>query len=278
MNIYRAVAGILVAVILGFNLAAVRAEEAVPKFRVIAFYTGKNDLAHISFVHEANRWLPVAAQKNGFSYEATNDWGNLNAEFLSHYQVVVFLDTRPDEPAQRAAFRKYMENGGAWMGFHFSAFALTPSDYPQNWDWYHNDFLGSGQYVSNTWRPTAATLRVEDPADPLTRNLPRTFVSAPNEWYRWSNDLRTNANIKILLSIDPVSFPLGTGPKPYEIWHEGYYPVVWRNVNYRMIYLNMGHNDMAYEDKSNRELSFTFANDTEAKFIVDALLWLGKAR
>ena len=28
------------------------------KFRVIAFYTAKNDKAHISFVHEANRWFP----------------------------------------------------------------------------------------------------------------------------------------------------------------------------------------------------------------------------
>jgi len=26
-----------------------------------------------------------------------------------------------------------------------------------------------------------------------------------------------------------ASFPLGTGPKPYEIWHSGYYPVVWTN-------------------------------------------------
>ena len=45
-----------------------------------------------------------------------------------------FLDTRPENPVQKMAFQKYMENGGAWMGFHFSAFALTPSEYPMNWD------------------------------------------------------------------------------------------------------------------------------------------------
>jgi uncharacterized protein len=27
-------------------------------FKAIAFYTAKNDQAHISFVHEANRWFP----------------------------------------------------------------------------------------------------------------------------------------------------------------------------------------------------------------------------
>jgi uncharacterized protein len=270
---------ILLAGVLPFvSLANVPAGEANPKFKVIAFFTGKQDLAHISFVHEANHWLPVAAQQNGFSYDFTNDWSNLNTNFLSQYQVVVFLDTRPDNPAQRAAFQQYMEHGGAWMGFHFAAFALTPSDYPQNWDWYHNAFLGSGEYVSNTWRPTAATLRVQDPTHPVLRHLPRTFLSAPNEWYRWSHDLRTNASIEILLSIDPVSFPLGTGPKPSEIWHSGYYPVVWTNTKYRMIYLNMGHNDMDYEHHTNQELSFTFANPIEAQLIVNGLLWLGQTK
>ena len=57
-----------------------------------------------------------------------------------------------------------MKNGSTRMGFHFSAFALTASKYPQNWDWYHNEFLGSGMYVGNTWRPTSAILRVEEPA------------------------------------------------------------------------------------------------------------------
>ena len=131
-----------------------------PEFKAVAFYTGINDAAHVSFVHEANRWFALMAIKYNFSYDSTNNWDNMNAEFLSHYQVVIFLDTRPDSVYQRAAFKKYMETGGAWMGFHFCAFALTPSAYPQNWDWYHNIFLGSGQYVGNTWAPTTAVLRV----------------------------------------------------------------------------------------------------------------------
>ena len=108
-----------------------RAQEAAVRFKVIAFYTGRDDLAHISFVKEANRWFPQAAVKYHFSYEATTNWADLNAEKLAHYQVVLFLDTRPEAPAQRAAFEHYMEHGGAWMGFHFCAFALTPSGYPQ---------------------------------------------------------------------------------------------------------------------------------------------------
>lgn len=249
-----------------------------PAFTVIGFYTAKNDRAHISFVHEANRWFAEKAAEYHFSYDSTNNWDNLNREFLSHYDVVLFLDTRPDSLPQREAFRDYMEKGGAWMGFHFSAFALTPSAYPQNWDWYHNEFLGSGQYVSNTWRPTSAILRVEDPLHPATQQLPATFTSAPNEWYRWSNDLRGNPDIDILLSVDSSSFPLGTGPKPYEIWHSGYYPVAWTNKKYRMIYMNMGHNDIDYENHTNKELSFTFQNEIQDRLILNSLLWLGGSR
>ncbi|MEP6747731.1 MAG: ThuA domain-containing protein, partial [Bacteroidota bacterium] len=173
------------------------------------------------------------------------------------------------------AFQQYMEHGGAWMGFHFAGFALTPSAYPQNWNWYHNDFIGAGQYKGNTWRPTSAILSVEDSSTPATKRLPHTFKSSPNEWYSWEKDLRKNDSIKILLAIDSSSFPLGTGPKLYEIWHSGYYPVVWTNKYYKMIYFNMGHNDIDYEHKTNKELSFQFANEVQNRLVIDGLLWLG---
>jgi uncharacterized protein len=260
-----------------FTLGAV-AQTKGPRYRVIAFYTGRSDKAHVSFVGEANRWFPKMATERGFSFDSTTNWGNLNLEFLAHYDVVLFLDTRPDAPAQREAFQKYMENGGGWMGFHFAGFALTPSQFPQNWDWYHNEFMGAGSYVGNTWKPTSAILRVEDGQHPATRGLPATFKASPNEWYKWSSDLRTNRNIKILASIDPASFPLGTGPKPHEIWHSGYYPVVWSNERYRMIYLNMGHNDIDYEHKTNKDLSFTFDNEVQNTLVLNALEWLGAGR
>lgn len=194
--------------------------------------------------------------------------------------MVLFLDTRPEKEEQRAAFETYMKNGGAWMGFHFAAFALTSSAFPQNWDWYHNEFLGSGQYSGNTWRPTSAILHV-DQKHPATKNLTQTFKSQPNEWYKWEKDLRKNPDIEVLLSVDSTSFPLGTGPKAHEIWHKGDYPVVWSNKKYKMIYVNMGHNDMDYERRHSEDikaLSQTFDNEMQHKMILDALLWLGNSK
>lgn len=255
-----------------------KAQEGKPLFRVLGFYTAREDPAHISFVHEANAWFAKMGAQYRFQYDSTHDWSGLNSDVLASYQVVVFLDTRPDSLPQRQAFEQYMKAGGAWMGFHFSAFALTPSAYPQNWPWYHEVFLGAGEYQSNTWRPTSARLRVERKRHPATKGLPTLFSSSPNEWYRWKNDLRKNKDIEVLLSIDSSSFPLGTGPKRSEIWHSGDYPVVWTNKHFRMVYFNMGHNDMDYENKTNRALSQTFQNQWQDKLVLNALLWLGKVR
>ncbi|MGZ3752950.1 MAG: ThuA domain-containing protein, partial [Mucilaginibacter sp.] len=164
------------------------------------------------------------------------------------------------------------------LGFHFSAFALTPSDFNADWDWYHNVFLGSGQYASNTWRPTSAFLRVENHKHPVTKGLPGVIKASPNEWYRWEKDLTKNPDIKILLSIDSSSYPLGTGPKLNEIWHSGYYPVVWTNKNYKMVYFNMGHNDIDYENHTNKDLSHTFYNPEQDKLILNALIWVGTGK
>jgi hypothetical protein len=247
-------------------------------FHVIAFYTARNDQAHISFVHEANKWFPEMAKKYNFTYDSTKDWTNINAKFLAKYQAVIFLDTRIEDPVQRNAFEQYMKNGGGWIGFHFAGFALTPSDFNADWDWYHNEFLGSGQFVSNTWRPVAAFLRVEDHHHPATKGLPDIIKASPSEWYRWEKDLRQDPDIKILLSIDSTSFPLGTGPKPQEIWHSGYYPIVWTNKNYKMVYFNFGHNDIDYEHHTNKDLSHTFPNRQQEKLILNSLIWVATGK
>jgi uncharacterized protein len=173
--------GILLILLFSCFCLVAKAQSTPYTFSVISFASAKNDPAHISFVHEANRWFSKMSLRHHFRYDSTQNWANLNAAFLSRYQVVIFLDTRPDSPDQRMAFQHYMENGGAWMGFHFSAFALTPSAFPQDWDWYHDHFLGSGEYGSNTWRPTSAVLKVEGKKHPATKHLRARLRSSPNE-------------------------------------------------------------------------------------------------
>jgi hypothetical protein len=234
-------------------------------FKVLAFYNGTYDAAHIAFVHEALPWFEQKADEYGFSFTSTNDWSQLSTDNLSQYQVVMFLDDHAPD-AQHAAFEDYMRHGGAWFGFHVAAFNTDPS----SWSWYHNDFLGTGAFKSNTWGPTAAMLDVES-THPATLHLPSSYMSAVSEWYSWNNDLRTNPDIEILASIDPASFPLGTDPN--QSWYDGYYPIMWTNRKYRMLYANFGHNAMDYG--ANVQTSSTFDSEMQNRFIIDGLLWLG---
>ncbi|SNX55858.1 ricin-type beta-trefoil lectin protein [Streptomyces sp. TLI_55] len=244
-----------------------RASTSATPFKVLALYSGTYDAAHIDFGKEANAWFPQQAAANGFTYTASTNWDLLANGGVNTYQVVLFLDDLPQTSAQRTGFEAYMRGGGGFMGFHVSAFTTDAA----SWSWYHNTFLGSGDFASNTWGPTAVTLKVEDRTHPATANLPATFTSSVSEWYSWSRDLRQNPDIKILASIDPSSFPVGTDPN--QSWYSGYYPILWTNTKYRMLYANFGHNAMNYT--TNTRLSSTFASATQNRFLLDGLKWLG---
>jgi hypothetical protein len=258
----------VVAVTAGLAVNASRTAQAAPTFRVLAFYNGTWDAAHIDFVKDARAWFPKAAAQYGFSWESTTNWSLLNTANLAQYQVIMFLDDAPPA-AQRAAFQQYMQNGGAWLGFHVTAFNTDPS----SWSWYYNTFLGTGAFRSNTWGPTRVTLRTDNRTHPATKALPATFASSISEWYSWNNDLRQNPDIDILASIDPSSFPVGTDPN--QSWYGGYYPIVWSNKRYKMLYANFGHNAMDYS--TNTGLSSTFDSESQNRLLIDGLHWLAGA-
>lgn len=161
---------LLLATVLGFAVAppAAHASTAATPFKVLGLYSGTYDAAHIDFEKEANVWFPQQAAANGFTYTSSTNWDLLANGGVNAYQVVLFLDDLPQTSAQRSGFETYMRNGGGFMGFHVSAFTTDAA----SWSWYHNTFLGSGNFVSNTWGPTAVTLKVEDHSIPPTAGLP----------------------------------------------------------------------------------------------------------
>ncbi|MET0492956.1 MAG: ThuA domain-containing protein [Actinoplanes sp.] len=263
----RVLVAALALITVGTAVPPAEAAAAVP-FKVLAFYNGTWDAAHIDFDKEARDWFPQAGAQHGFTWEATTDWSRLNTGSLAAYKVIMFLDDAPPS-GQRAAFQQYMQNGGAWMGFHVSAFTTDAN----SWSWYYNTFLGSGNFATNTWGPTAETLKIENRNHPSTAGLPATIPSAVSEWYSWSRDLRQNPDIDILASVDASSFPVGTDPN--QQWRSGFYPLMWTNRNYKMIYTNFGHNAMNYE--TNTRTSSTFASAQQNQWLINSILWLGGA-
>jgi hypothetical protein len=266
-KLVRRILAVALGLVTAASLGTTPALGAAAPVKVLAFYdVDSGDAAHNDYVKEARDWFPRTGAQNGFTWEGTTDWNRLAGD-LSQYKVVMFLDDAPHSADQRAGFQRYMDNGGGWLGFHVSAFTTNPNE----WSWYYNTFLGSGNFQTNTWGPTAETLKVEDRTHPSTAGLPATIQSSVSEWYSWSRDLRQNPAIDILTSIDTSSFPVGTDPN--QQWRSGFYPIMWTNRNYKMLYANFGHNGMNYG--TNTRTSSTFDSPQQNQWLIQGIRWLG---
>src|SRR5688572_30623846 len=146
--------------------AFARPDAAEATFKVLAFSSGSYDAAHIDFQKEARERFPQFGAQHGFTYEQTSNWDRLNNLTAAQAQVVMFLDDSPHSLAQRTGFQRYMENGGAFLGFHVAAY----NDASGNWPWFNQTFLATGRFATNTWGPTAVTLKAENRAHPSLVN------------------------------------------------------------------------------------------------------------
>jgi type 1 glutamine amidotransferase len=112
---------------------------------------------------------------NGFSVDATEDADRFLAKDLDKYEVIVFLSTTGNffEPKHEAAFTKYIQGGGGYVGIHAAA------DAEYDWEWYGN--LVGGYFLSHPAQQEA-TVYITDKKHPSTGHLPTEWVRF-DEWY-----------------------------------------------------------------------------------------------
>jgi type 1 glutamine amidotransferase len=242
---------------LGIAFSSAPALGQGPSFRVLAFYSTKEEPDHVAFAQQALQFFAGAARKDNFDFEATTRWNDLTTASLKQYRAILWLNDFPHTEEQRAAFRQYMDHGGGWLGFHVAAY----NDKDSRWPWFVS-FLGGAVFYGNNWPPLPARLIVDDRAHPATRRLPANFTSPANEWYIWKPSPRLSKDVKVLVTLDPANFPLGLK----DTLTGGDLPVVWTNTKYRMIYMNMGHGDKIFTDADQNSM------------FEDAVLWLGQKR
>jgi YVTN family beta-propeller protein len=235
-------------------LCAPAAVGQAPRFRVLVFYSTGVEYDHVQFAQDALKFLAEIAAKDDFQVDATTNWENLNESYLKKYQLVVWLNGSPTKPEQRVAFEKYMEQGGAWMGFHGAGY----NDKDTHWPWYV-DFLGGAVFYINSWPPLPAKLTIDERLHPVTAGLPESYEAPLNEWYVWKPSPRLNKDVRVLLTLDPSNYPLGLK----DVLETGDCPVVWTNTKYKMLYMNMGHGGKILSSPTQNEL------------IENAVLWLG---
>jgi uncharacterized protein len=241
---------IIIAVLLGSGTSA---SAQFPRFKVLAFYSTEVESDHVAFAFEAIKFFKDLTSGDGLVFDTTSNMADLNDSKLKNYSLVMMINDFPHNQAQRDAFKKYMENGGGWFGFHVAAY----NDRSTNWPWLL-DFLGGGVFYRNSWPPVPAKLVIDDSGHPVTKGLPATFISPMNEWYQWKPSPRERKNIKVLVTLSPDNYPLGLK----DIVPDGDFPVVWTNTDYRMIYMNMGHGLGIFSDA------------TQNKLIIDGFRWV----
>ncbi len=224
-----------------------------PRFKVLAFYNKHVESAHVEFANDAIKFFKDLTVGRGFVFDTTSNMGDLNDEKIKDYQLLMMINDFPHSASQREAFEKYMKNGGGWFGFHVAAY----NDRTTKWPWFV-DFLGGAVFNRNNWPPMPAKLVIDDTSHAVTKGLPPTFIAPVNEWYQWKPSPRERKNIKVLATLSYDNYPFGLK----DIIPGGDTPVVWTNLDYRMIYLNMGHGPHIFTDA------------TQNRLIISALRWV----
>lgn len=225
-----------------------------PRFRVLIHHNRNVETAHQQFAEDGIRFFSEMTIGDGLVVDVTDRIEDFNDEKLRTYHIVISLNDNPGHtPEQRAAFERYMEGGGAWLGFHSAGY----NDSRTQWQWFV-DFLGGAVFHRNNWPPQSAKLIIDDTSHPVTKGMPASYISPQNEWYQFQPSPRLRENVKVLVSLSEENYPIGFK----DTVTDGDFPVVWSNTDYNMVYMNMGHGTRIFVDP------------TQNYLIYNALRWL----
>jgi cytochrome c len=191
---------------------------------------------------------------NDFEVTATEDAAAFTDANLPQYDAVVFLSTTGDvlNEAQQAAFERYVQSGGGYVGIHAAA------DTEYDWKWY-GDMLGA-YFLSHPAGTPVASVDVTDADEPSTEGLP-TRWTREDEWYNFKHPQFEGtgnvdrsprlSGVHVLATVDESTYGEddgsdGTGDPEVNDDH----PIAWCADfdGGRMWYTGMGHTDASFSD------------------------------
>lgn len=169
---------------------------------------------------------------NHFGVDASEDASLFSDGTLANYKAVVFLNTTGDvlNGDQMAAFQRYIEAGGGFVGIH------SASDTEHHWPWY-GDLVGA--YFSSHPVIQPATVEVEDSVNPSTIFLPREWQRT-DEWYNFDRNPR--GTVHVLATVVESTYSGGTMGSDH--------PIAWCHVfdGGRSWYTAGGHTIESYSE------------------------------
>ncbi|WPP50703.1 ThuA domain-containing protein [Catalinimonas niigatensis] len=170
----------------------------------------------------------------GFQVDTTKDASYFTDEKLRNYRAVIFCNTTGDvlNPEQQAAFERYIQAGGGYVGIHSAA------DTEYEWPWYAK-LMGAhfASHPSNS-NVRTATIEITDKSHPATTALPDRWERT-DEWYNYRSFYH---GIKVLANLDENTYAGGT--------HGADHPIAWYHAfdGGRAFYTGGGHTDESYSE------------------------------
>jgi type 1 glutamine amidotransferase len=189
--------------------------------------------------------IPVATaailklgNENRFDVDFSGDPADFNDANLKKYAAIIFVSTTSDcipGDDQKAAFKKYIEGGGGYVGIH----AATDAEY--DWAWYGEL---SGAYFKGHPIPQMATLNVVDSTSIATKMLPRVW-KRKDEYYHFKSIPK---DVHVLITIDESTITYT--PQNENLKMGPYHPMAWWHDfdGGRAFYTEFGHTDESYSD------------------------------
>lgn len=210
----------------------------------VLIFSKTNGFRHIEAIPAARTLFESFAAKNGWDSFFTENAAIHNSEDLSQFNLVIWSQVSGDvlTAPQRAAFKSYVEEGGAVLAIHGSG-----GDPAYSWDWHPQELIRA-QFTGHPMFPQfrEATIHVEDQQHPAMAALPEQWLRT-EEWYSFADSPRDRVNV--LASVDETEYDI----KP-EIAMGEDHPLIWhhRVGEGTVFYSALGHQASAYDESEHQ--------------------------
>lgn len=223
---------------LAWLLALLLSSSSCAAERLLIYQRNGKGYVHDNLAASAQALQEIAAGLNLETDLSTNATV-FTAASLARYRAVIFANSNNEAfetEEQRAAFQKFIQAGGGFMGIHSS----TGSE--RNWPWFQQ--LQGAKFLRHPPMQTF-TAKVIEPRHPSTAHLPA-------QW-RWTDECyfftNANPNVRVLLALDPATLrdpKLASEPGQKLAWcHE--------QEGSRRFYSSLGHKIEHYSEPAFRQ-------------------------
>lgn len=203
-----------------------------PALRVLVFSKTKG-WKHTSIPYGI-ALIQKLGKENGFTVDTTRNAAYFTEDSLKNYQAVVFNCTTGNvlNAKQQAAFERYIQAGGGYLGIHSAA------DTEYEWPWY-NKLMGA-HFANHPLNPgeRKATIEITNKNHLATAGLPDKWERI-DEWYSYRSFY---PGLNVLAYLDENTYDNGTNGANH--------PIAWYHEfdGGRAFYTGLGHTPESYSE------------------------------